>query len=216
MKDRTGMKQNNEVKVIGLTGGIGSGKSEAARILVEDYKALLLNTDRIAHDFMEKDGISYKLIVEHFGGDILDEEKKIDRSRLAREVYQNSEKLRILNSFTHPYVMKYVRDRIEETKETASHPFVCVETALPKEAALQEFCDEIWYITAGREVREERLRNSRNFNTEKFKQVLSNQLTEEEYRELSTHVLQNNDSLENLKIQIEELLQLLYGGRKGW
>ncbi len=215
MKDPTGMKQNNEVMVIGLTGGIGSGKSEAARILVEDYNALLLNTDRIAHDFMEIDGISYKLIVGYFGEGILDEDRKIDRSRLGREVYQNSEKLRILNSFTHPYVMKYVRDRIEETKANASHSFVCVETALPKEAALQEFCDEIWYVTADREVREERLKNFRNFNKEKFDQVLLNQLTEEEYRQLSTHVLQNNDSLENLKNQIEELVQLLYGGYKG-
>ncbi|SHO49809.1 dephospho-CoA kinase [Anaerocolumna xylanovorans DSM 12503] len=200
------MKQNKEVKVIGLTGGIGSGKSEAARILVEAYGALLLNTDRIAHDFMEKGGISYELIVEYFGKGILDAEGKIDRGKLGREVYQNPAKLKVLNSFTHPPVMEYVRNKIKEAKEGGSYPFICVETALPREAALDDFCDEIWYVNAEKEVRKERLQNSRNFNSDKFEQVLKNQFSEEEYKKISTHILTNNDTLENLKDQIDKLL----------
>lgn len=206
MKDLTGMKQNKEIKVIGLTGGIGSGKSEAARILEEDYKALLLNTDRIAHEFMAEGGISYKLIVEYFGRDILDGEGRIDRAKLGKLVYQSAEKLKILNSFSHPYVMDYVRNQIKEVKEKGSYPLICVETALPREAVLEDFCDEIWYVSAERQVRIERLKNSRNFNTEKFEQVLLNQLTEEEYGKLSTHILHNNSTLENLKLQIESFL----------
>lgn len=206
MKDPTGMKQNKEVKVIGLTGGIGSGKSEAARILVETYGALLLNTDRIAHDFMEKGGVSYGLIVEYFGKGILDGEGRIDRGKLGREVYQNTEKLKMLNSFTHPPVMEYVRNRIKEAKEERAYPLICVETALPREAALGDFCDEIWYVNAEKEVRKERLQNSRNFNQDKFEQVLKNQFSEEEYKKISTHILTNNDTLENLKQQIERVL----------
>ncbi len=206
MKDLTGMKQNNGIKVIGLTGGIGSGKSEAAEILAGTYGALLLNMDRIAHELMAEGGVSYRLIVEYFGRDILDDEKNIDRGKLGKEVYQNAEKLRILNSFTHPYVLDYVRNRLKEVKEKSSYPFICVETALPREAELKDFCDEIWYVSTKKQVREERLKSSRNFNRTKFEQVLINQLSEEEYEAASTHILTNNGTLEGLKAQIEKLL----------
>lgn len=208
MKDPAGMLPNNEIKVIGLTGGIGSGKSEAAGILVESFGALLLNMDRIAHEFMSIGGSSYELIREYFGEAILKKDGSIDRERLGREVYQNPEKLKILNSFTHPYVLEFVKNEIEKVKREKS-PFslICVETALPKEAHLQDFCDEVWYVSADRRVRKERLRTSRNFNDSKFEQVLARQLSEEEYQEISTHILTNNTTCKDLKNQIDRLLQ---------
>lgn len=219
MKDLTGMMPSNEIKVIGLTGGIGSGKSEAAGILVEDYGALLLNMDRIAHQFMEAGGVSYELIKDYFGEGILDKDGNIDRGKLGREVYQNTARLKVLNSFTHPYVCAYVRDRIREVKEGESHiPYsvICVETALPKEAELSDYCDVIWYVSSDRKLRMDRLRENRNFDRDKFEQVLAKQLTEEEYKGISSHILTNNTTIEDLKIQIDRLLQLLYGGHSKW
>jgi dephospho-CoA kinase len=208
MKEATGMKQNNNLKVIGLTGGIGSGKSEAAKILVESYGALLLNTDRIAHDFMEVGGVSYQLIKDYFGEEILNEKGQIDREKLGKEVYQNAEKLKILNSFSHPYVMDYVRKLIKIEKERAEklYSVICVETALPREAGLKDFCDYIWYVTADISIRQERLIHSRNFTSEKFEKISANQFTEDEYKNNSTHVLINNGSIDELKLQIEKLI----------
>lgn len=209
MKEATGMKQNNNLKVIGLTGGIGSGKSEAAKILVESYGALLLNTDRIAHDFMEVGGVSYQLIKDYFGEEILNEKGQIDREKLGKEVYQNAEKLKILNSFSHPYVMDYVRKLIKIEKERAEklYSVICVETALPREAGLKNFCDYIWYVTADISIRQERLIHSRNFTSEKFEKISANQFTEDEYKNNSTHVLINNGSIDELKLQIEKLIK---------
>lgn len=202
------MKQNNNLKVIGLTGGIGSGKSEAAKILVESYSALLLNTDRIAHEFMEVGGISYQLIKNYFGESILKEDGQIDRGKLGANVYQNPEKLKILNSFSHPYVMDYVRSliRAEQEKEDTLYSVICVETALPKEAGLKDFCDYIWYVTADKLIRQERLIRSRNFTSEKFEKILANQFSEDEYIRSSTDVLINNGSIEELRIQIDNLI----------
>ncbi len=208
MKEATGMKQNNGLKVIGLTGGIGSGKSEAAKILAGSYGALLLDTDRIAHDFMEVGGISYQLVKDYFGEGILNEKGQIDREKLGKEVYQNAEKLKILNSFSHPYVMDYVRNLIKTEKERTEklYSVICVETALPREAGLKDFSDYIWYVTADKNIRQERLIHSRNFTPEKFEKILANQFSEDEYIKNSTHVLYNNGSIDELKLQIEKLL----------
>lgn len=108
------MKLDKDKMVIGITGGVGSGKSTVTSILRDKYKAFIINTDKIAHTFMEKDQISYKLIVTHFGSKVLDKKGDIDRGKLSLIVYNNNEELEKLNSFTHPYVMAKVKNIIKE------------------------------------------------------------------------------------------------------
>jgi len=107
------------MKVIGITGGIGSGKSLVADILVKDYGAYYINTDRIAYEQMLPDGISYQGVVDFFGKVILNEDGTINRSKLAKIVFNDKEKLLKLNSLTHPNVLIDVLKEIEkkETKE---------------------------------------------------------------------------------------------------
>ena len=194
------------MKVIGITGGIGSGKSMVADIMREDFHAYLINTDQIAHKLMEKGRISYQLIVEYFGEIILTPSGEIDRSALGRLVYQAPEKLLILNSFTHPYVMDYVRKLIEEKgKENAG--LICVETALPIEAGLHTFCHAIWYVFSPDNLRRERLKEARNYDDEKINQIFKNQISDGDYRKASTHVLINDGPREKIAEQIEVLLE---------
>lgn len=193
------------MKVIGITGGIGSGKSMVADIMRDDFQTFLISTDKIAHKFMEKGGISYKLIVEYFGEDILDEKGEIDRGKLGRIVHSSKEKLLTLNSFTHPYVMDFVKKLIEE-KRNENQEIVCVETALPIEAGLNTFCDAIWYVYAPENVRRERLKASRNYDDEKIDRIFQNQISDEDYRKLCTHVLVNDGPREKIIEQIEVLL----------
>ncbi len=194
------------MKVIGITGGIGSGKSMVADIMREDFHAYLINTDQIAHKLMEKGKISYQLIVEHFGEKILTPSGEIDRSAMGRLVYRAPEKLLILNSFTHPYVMDYVRKLIEE-KSKENVGLIGVETALPIEAGLHTFCDAIWYVFAPDNIRRERLKESRNYEEEKINQIFKNQISDEDYRKASTHVLINDGPREKIAGQIEVLLE---------
>ncbi len=193
------------MKVIGITGGVGSGKSTITKLLKEHYHAFLINTDQIAHMLMQKDMISYNLIVAYFGGSILDQEREIDRSLLGKLVYQDAFKLKQLNSFTHPYVMDYVIKLIQCKKEEKLE-LICVETALPIEAGLKEFCDQIWYVYAPENVRKVRLKEDRNYSEEKIDNIIKHQLSDEDYRLASTHVLNNYCDIEKIIEQIEVLL----------
>ncbi len=190
------------MKVIGITGGIGSGKSTISDILENNFNAFIISTDAIAHDLMGKGMVSYKKIVDYFGEEILDDNKEINRAKLAECVYGQKDRLLKLNSFTHPYVMDYVKDLIKiKVKE---YPLIVIETALPVEAKLHEICDEIWYVHASNEVRRKRLKETRNYSDEKIDTIFLNQMKEDEYRKLCTYEIKNEGSLKNIfdKIQL--------------
>lgn len=194
------------MKVIGITGGVGSGKSTISKILEDKYHAFLINTDQVAHMLMQKDMISYRLIVDHFGKSILNQDGEIDRGLLGRIVYHNAEKLKLLNSYTHPYVMEHVRKLIQGKIEE-NLDLLCVETALPAEAGLKDFCDQIWYIYAPEDVRKSRLKSDRNYTDQKIDHIFMSQMKDEEYRNVCTYTLNNNGSIDEILHQIEVLLE---------
>ncbi|WFR54941.1 dephospho-CoA kinase [Anaerocolumna sp. AGMB13025] len=194
------------MKVIGITGGIGSGKSLVSDIMRDTFHAYLINTDQIAHKFMEKGEVSYRLIVEYFGEEILSPSGEIDRGVLGKIVYKDEDKLLKLNSFSHPYVMEYVRNLITEKKKEKIE-LICVETALPIQAGLKDFCDAIWYVYAPEGVRRERLKQSRNYDEQKMNEIFKNQISDFEYRNASTHVIINDYPIEKIKEQIQILLE---------
>lgn len=194
------------MKVIGITGGIGSGKSFVCEILRRDFKAFLINMDQIAHSFMESGGISYELIVKHFGKHILDQDGQIDRKKLGEIVYKDEEELKYLNSFTHPYVLSYVKDLISE-KTLQQEVLICVESALPVEGKLEEICDEVWFVQAPYAIRRERLMNNRDYSKEKIDSIFSKQIAEDKYKAISSKVIYNETSKEELIKQIDSLLR---------
>ena len=109
------MKQNkeqNNMKVVGITGGVGSGKSVVMNILKEKYGAEVILADLVAHDLMEPGQQNYLDIVEAFGEGILAQDKTIDRPALAKVVFGNQERLARLNAITHPNVKKEIFHRI--------------------------------------------------------------------------------------------------------
>ena len=193
------------MKIIGITGGVGSGKSTISELLEEKYDAFIISTDKIAHQLMQKGNVSYQFIVEHFGKSILNAEEEIDRLQLGKQVYQDPEQLKKLNSFTHPFVMDYVAKIIQD-KRKEGVKLLCIETALPEEAGLKEICDEIWYVYASEEIRKTRLMESRGYSADKIISIIKRQSSEEEFQELSTHRIKNDGSMASLQEQIEILL----------
>lgn len=206
------------MRVIGLTGGAGSGKSYVAGVITENFPILHINTDDIARRQMQKGGCSYEQVVREFGTGILGSDGEIDRAALAKIVFNDDEKLKKLNSLTHPNVTEEVHriigivDRGEVMSALYNRPVpykaVLVETAILKEAGYEAFCDDIWFVRAPREDRIGRLMKTRGYSRERAESTLSSQASDEEFESYCTGIIDNPDSLKGVTVlkQVSELL----------
>lgn len=195
------MKNN----IIGITGGIGCGKSKLVRMLCENYNCLALDTDSIAKELMMPGQMSYRLVVEYFGEDILKSDHTIDSKKLGAIVMSDASKLEILNRLTHPQVIKEVKRRAEDA--SADYDAVIIESALLLDTPLKNICNEIWNVSADEEVRLKRLCKFRGYTEERAKNVMKNQKSDKWYRENTTKTFMNNsdggaDMIEMMKISM--------------
>jgi dephospho-CoA kinase len=194
------------MKVIGITGGIGSGKSLVTKIMEEKYGALVLNTDGIAREQMDPGGVSYREVVAFFGQGILAEDGTIDRHKLSLIVFEDREKLNKLNAITHPKVLVEVRKEIDRHRKLADIPYLIIETALMIESGYDFVCDEVWYVYAPEERRREWLKISRSYTDEKIDSIFGNQSKEEAFRQKFPKAIENIGNIEFLEQQVEKLL----------
>ncbi|TAH64361.1 MAG: dephospho-CoA kinase, partial [Anaerolineaceae bacterium] len=199
-----GEKENN-MKVIGITGGIGSGKSLVADIMIKKYKAYLINSDSIAREQMMPGGISYQGVVDYFGREILVEDGSIDKSKLSQIVFTDKEKLLKLNSLTHPNVLIEVQKIIAEKRDSNVVPYCIIETALMIESGYDFVCDEVWYVYSSTSSRRNRLKQYRSYSDEKIDAIFESQSKEEDFLKAFTKVIYNDDDLCKLEYQIDNL-----------
>lgn len=195
------------MKIIGLTGGIGSGKSLVANILVERYGAYFLNTDGIAREQMEPGGASYQEVVDYFGREILMEDGRIDRSKLAAIIFEDKKKRLRINEITHPMVLEAVEKEIQNIREKGTVPYLIVETALMIEAGYDFICDVVWYVHTPEEERRNRLKKERNYSDEKINAIFENQSKAETFRAKYSNVIENIGDIAFLEEQIEMLIK---------
>lgn len=194
------------MKIIGITGGIGSGKSTVLKLLKEKYNAYIVETDVLAHKLMQRGNKTYINIVNGFGEAILDENKEIDRAVLGTLVFQHEEKLKLLNSIVHPDVKQYIRSDIDAKKQQGKVDLYIIEAALLIEDGYKEICDEIWYIYADEELRIKRLLNSRGGTRQKWLDVIRNQANDKYYRDNCEHIVNNDEDFVKTSGIIKELL----------
>lgn len=194
------------MKLIGLTGGVGSGKSTIANMLEQQFHAYVIYTDEVAKELMKKDQICYKQVVEEFGPTILSDNQEIDRGKLAAIVFGDEKKLKRLNELTHPAVKQFVFDLVEKVKKQNKHTMIVIETALLIEANYAPLCDEVWYVYVPEAIRAERLKISRNYSNEKIAAIFDKQMKEMEFRACASFVIDNSKSMESIKQQIEQKL----------
>jgi dephospho-CoA kinase len=199
------------MKVIGLTGGIGAGKSTVAMLCKENFKVAVIETDQVAKDQMMPGGCSYEGVVQEFGRSILKEDGEIDRAALAKIVFADPDHVKKINAITHPNVKTYTLQEIKRLSETNGYEAVLVETALLFEAKFDEFCDETWCVYASLETRKRRLYETRGYSMEKIDAILSNQDKDQFAITHCTHVIENEDSTsrEQLIPQLREILDLV-------
>lgn len=189
------------MKVIGITGGVGSGKSEILRILKEEFGAELLIADKIAHQVMEPGQPAYEKITEILGTDFLAPDKSIDRKRLAERIFQDPQALKTMDSIVHPTVWRVIEEGIRQSEKE----LVVVEAALFDEEHNGMF-DQVWYIFTSEENRINRLAESRGYSRKKCLDIMRSQRTEAEFRSMADRVIDNNGTVEDVKRQIEMIL----------
>ena len=196
------------MKVIGLTGGTGSGKSVVSKSLAE-AGAVIVDADKIAHEIILKDEPAYREIVEYYGTGILDAEGNIIRKKLGEIVFNDKEKLAFLNQCTHKYITAEVKRQIAAAKEEGTAAAIIVDAPLLLEAKLEAVCDLVWVVYADPEVRAQRVMARDGISYELAKARISNQKSWEEYRSAASTVIDNSKDLVHLKEQMSEVLKLL-------
>ena len=196
------------MKVLGITGGVGAGKSTVLDYIQNQYHARVIQADRIGHLVQEPGQVCYQKIIEKFGEDILNEDRTINRVKLGAAVFGNASDLQRLNQIVHPAVKEYIINEIEEEQKKGIVPFVVLEAALLLEDHYDTICDEIWYIYADEETRIERLKRTRGYSEEKARSIMGNQMPDSEFRERCEVVIDNSGNRpEEMYKQINEALQ---------
>ena len=194
------------MKVIGITGGVGAGKSEILAYLREHVNCRIIIADRVAHELERQGEVCYEQIVALLGREIVAEDGEIDKSKMAARIFADRELLAQINEIVHPAVKKHIVGEIEKERKAGRLEYLFIEAALLIEDGYNEIVDEMWYIRTDEKIRRDRLKASRGYSDEKIDSIMREQLSEEEfYRHCST-VIDNSKTLEGAYGQIEKKL----------
>ncbi len=193
------------MKIIGLTGGIASGKSAVARELAE-LGAVVLDADQAAHEVLKWQSVQ-QLLVERWGTSILNPDAQINRAELARRVFGEDENARrdldFLEQILHPRIREQFEEKLADLRPQAI-PAVIIDAPLLLEAGWESLCDCLVFVDSPREARLERAR-SRNWTAAEFYNREAQQMPIAEKRTRSTHILDNSGTLAGLRAQVRDL-----------
>lgn len=194
------------MKILGVTGGVGAGKSTVLKYLEEAYGACVIQADQVGHEVMEPGQAAYDEILNVFGSEVRAEDGRIDRKILGDVVFAGEEMRRKLNAIVHPAVKQEILRRIAQA-QAEKKDCVVVEAALFLEEKYDAFCGETWYIYTNEDERRRRLRESRGYTDERIGQIFGNQKSHEEFVSRCTYVIDNNGTAEDTCRQIDKRMR---------
>ena len=203
------------MKVIGITGGIGAGKSELLSYISAHYRCRIILSDQVANEVKEKGTACYDAIVELLGKSVLEPDGEISRNRMAARIFADKALLTKVNAILHPAVNTFIMDTIEEEREKKEMDYLFIEAALLIESGYEHVVDQMWYIYAPDEIRRKRLKESRGYPDEKITKILEKQLSEEAFRAHCDVVIDNSADLAHAYLQIDKELEGSIGGEPG-
>jgi dephospho-CoA kinase len=186
---------------IGLTGGIGSGKTTVTKILAEPG-ATVMDADKIAHSTYAPGGPAYDGVVAAFGKEVLAPDGSVDRSKLGPIVFKEPAKLTALTNAVWPATKQRIREMIADARAKGERKPIVVEAAILIEANWQSVFDEIWLITAAKDFVIARVERERGLKPEQTEARIKAQLSDEERRKHATIVIENNGTLAQLQEQL--------------
>ena len=186
---------------IGITGGIGSGKSTASQILGE-LGAAVIDADKVGHRIYLPDTPAWREIVATFGEGVLAPDRTIDRAKLGPIVFSDPEALHRLNAITHGKIFAYIQGQIDYMQQQATRAVV-VEAAILLEAGWRSLVDQLWVVVTDIDVAIARLKTYKNFTEDQARARIAAQLSNEERIAQADKVLWNNADLATLRQAVE-------------
>lgn len=192
------------MKIVGLTGGIGSGKSTAARLLAQ-LGALVLDADRVGHEVYEPGSPGWQQVAAAFGQGVVAEDGRIDRKRLGSIVFSDPEELRRLNAIVHPLIRAALTSRVADIRRRSRPTAVVIEAAVLLEAGWDAMVDEIWLVVADRTSVVERIVLQRGLDATSVHARIAAQMSDEERRHKADVVIDNSGDFESLRDQVTSL-----------
>lgn len=195
------------MRLIGITGGVGAGKSTILEYIKAHYRCRVYLADQVAHAVKEPGQPCYEALVELLRREVLEENGQIHKGRMAERIFRDENLLEQVNALVHPAVRAYLLEKIREAREEGWAELFFIEAALLIECGYRDIVDEMWYVHAGEDLRSGRLRESRGYSPEKIGQIMGSQLTEEGFRAGSDFVIDNSGTPEESYRQIRRRLE---------
>ncbi|MDB4349714.1 dephospho-CoA kinase [Omnitrophica bacterium] len=197
--------------IIGVTGGLGTGKSTVARIFGA-LGAKIVDADRIAHEVMLPGKAVYKKVISIFGADILRKDRKIDRKRLGKIIFSDKKKRQILNSLIHPEVIKEIGVLIN--KRRSSGRIHIIDVPLLIESGLLDVVDRLIVVTAQRKTQIKRCMKKWDLKRIDVEKRIRSQMPLKRKRQLADFIIDNNGSFHSTKKEVEKIWRKIKDGRK--
>jgi dephospho-CoA kinase len=189
------------MRIIGLTGGFGTGKTFAASIFGH-LGARVIDADKIAHKAIAKGGSAYKRIVAGFGKDVLDRRGNIDRAKLAKIVFAKKSELKKLNAIVHPEAIRSIKDSI---KRSGRNDIVVIDAPLLIEAGLAGIVDKLVVVTATKKNQIERCSKKLKIGREEILKRISNQMPMKKKKALADFVVDNDGTRSETREQVSKV-----------
>ncbi|ETX06065.1 MAG: hypothetical protein ETSY2_19310 [Candidatus Entotheonella gemina] len=198
------------VTILGITGGIGSGKSTASQILGE-LGAFVIDADLVGHKIYQPDTPAWREIVDTFGDEVVAADRTIDRTKLGPIVFSAPENLAALNNITHGKIYSYIQGQIDYIRDYDPNRVIAVEAAILLEAGWRSLVEELWVVVASEDVVINRLQTYKNMSEEQARARINAQMTNDERIAQADRVLWNNGGLHDLRQTVETSWQRLNG-----
>lgn len=195
------------MKIIGVTGGIGAGKSSVSAIM-EELGAIVIDADLISKQVVEPGKPAWLEIKEAFGEDFIRGDKTLDRKKIAKEVFASKEKKLLLEKIIHREVIAVIKEKLATMQEYGYNGIVVMDVPIPVKEGFLDTVDRVWVVVSDDEIRLNRVMARGGISRDDAENRIKSQLTQEEYKALAHVVIENNGSIEELR----EKVQALYTG----
>jgi len=195
--------------ILGLTGGIASGKSTAIKKL-ESFGAVIIDSDKISHEISVREDI-IKEMARAFGEDIITSERKLDRKLLRERVFSKKENIEIINSIMHPPIKKEILTRISEVEENR---VIILDVPLLYEVNWENICDKVLLVYVDRETQITRIAKRDGASRELAEKIIDSQMSLESKKERADYIIKNNKTIREFEEEISKLYKKLVGGKK--
>lgn len=198
---------SSEVKpvVIGITGGIGTGKSTVTRYLV-DKGFVVLDADKISHEITEKGSPALDKLADNFGREVILPDGNLDRKKVARIVFSNADSKKKLENIITSQVINIISTRIDELRKEKQYDIIFVDAPLLFESGADSLTNYNWIVVCDREIQIKRAMERDNLTREEIESRISNQMSAEEKIKRSDDIIDNSKGIEELYNQVELLI----------